>query len=41
MKLYSLCIEGFRKHLKTKVIFSDSTFLIGENNVEKVVFYMH
>lgn len=31
MQLYSLLIEGFRKHLKMKVIFSDSTFLIGEN----------
>lgn len=35
MQIYSLTIEGFRKHLKTKVIFSDSTFLIGENNVGK------
>lgn len=35
MQLYSLCIEGFRKHLNTKIIFSDSTFLIGENNVGK------
>lgn len=35
MQLYSLLIEGFRKHLKTKIIFSDSTFLIGENNVGK------
>ncbi|NLK76642.1 MAG: AAA family ATPase [Clostridiales bacterium] len=35
MKLYSLTIEGFRKHLNTKIIFSDSTFLIGENNVGK------
>ena len=35
MQLYSLLIEGFRKHLKTEVIFSDSTFLIGENNVGK------
>lgn len=35
MQLYSLTIEGFRKHLNTKIIFSDSTFLIGENNVGK------
>lgn len=35
MQIYSLIIEGFRKHLKTKIIFSDSTFLIGENNVGK------
>ena len=35
MQLYSLLIEGYRKHLKTKIIFSDSTFLIGENNVGK------
>lgn len=35
MQLYSLLIEGFRKHLKTKILFSDSTFLIGENNVGK------
>lgn len=35
MRLYSLCIEGFRKHYKTEIKFSDSTFLIGENNVGK------
>lgn len=35
MQLYSLVIEGFRKHLKTKIVFSDSTFLIGENNIGK------
>lgn len=35
MLLYSLNIEGFRKHLNTKIMFSDSTFLIGENNVGK------
>lgn len=35
MQLYSLCIEGFRKHYKTQIKFSDSTFLIGENNVGK------
>lgn len=35
MKLHSLKIEGFRKHLDTEIFFSDSTFLIGENNVGK------
>lgn len=35
MQLYSLKIEGFRKHLDTEILFSDSTFLIGENNVGK------
>ena len=35
VQLYSLNIEGFRKHIDTKIIFSDSTFLIGENNVGK------
>lgn len=35
MQLHSLRIEGFRKHKDTTVIFSDSTFLIGENNVGK------
>lgn len=35
VQLYSLNIEGFRKHTDTKIIFSDSTFLIGENNVGK------
>lgn len=35
MKLYSLKIEGFRRHLDTEVLFSDATFLIGENNVGK------
>lgn len=35
MKLYSLVIEGFRKHVKTLIKFSDSTFLIGENNAGK------
>lgn len=35
MQLYSLCIEGFRKHYKTEIKFSDSTFLTGENNVGK------
>lgn len=32
---YSLRIEGFRKHKDTTILFSDSTFLIGENNVGK------
>ncbi len=35
MQLHSLKIKGFRKHLDTEIIFSDSTFLIGENNVGK------
>ena len=35
MKLHSLTMEGFRKHLNTTVYFSDSTFLLGENNVGK------
>lgn len=35
MKLYKLNINGFRKHYNTEIIFSDSTFLIGENNVGK------
>lgn len=35
MKLYSLTIEGFRRHLQTVVNFSDATFLIGENNLGK------
>ena len=35
VQLYSLNIERFRKHTDTKIIFSDSTFLIGENNVGK------
>ena len=35
MQLYSLVIEGFRKHINTKILFSESTFLIGENNVGK------
>lgn len=35
MELYSLKIEGFRKHMETTIRFSDSTFLIGENNVGK------
>lgn len=35
MYLHSLRIQGFRKHYDTKIVFSDSTFLIGENNVGK------
>ncbi len=35
MQLYSLRLEGFRKHIDTTIIFSDTTFLIGENNVGK------
>ena len=33
MDLYSLRIQGLRKHSDTTIYFSDSTFLIGENNV--------
>lgn len=35
MDLYSLRIQGLRKHSDTTIYFSDSTFLIGENNVGK------
>ncbi|WP_057914643.1 AAA family ATPase [Peribacillus muralis] len=35
MDLYSLGIEGYRRHLDTTVLFSDATFLIGENNKGK------
>ena len=35
MHLYSLRIQGLRKHLDTTITFSDSTLLIGENNVGK------
>lgn len=35
MKLHSLKIEGFRRHSSTEILFSDATFLIGENNVGK------
>ena len=35
MKLYSLKIEGFRRHSNTEILFSEATFLIGENNVGK------
>lgn len=35
MQLYSLKIEGYRRHLETEVRFSDATFLIGENNIGK------
>jgi putative ATP-dependent endonuclease of the OLD family len=35
MKLHSLRIEGFRRHINTEIIFSDTTFLIGPNNVGK------
>ncbi len=35
MKLYNLKIEGFRRHRETNVIFSDASFLIGENNTGK------
>lgn len=35
VKLHSLKIEGFRRHLSSVVEFSDATFLIGENNMGK------
>lgn len=35
MKLYTLKIEGFRRHLETDVTFSSASFLIGENNTGK------
>lgn len=35
MKLYTLKIEGFRRHLETDVTFSNASFLIGENNTGK------
>ena len=35
MKLHSLRIEGFRKHLDTTITFSKGTFLIGGNNLGK------
>ncbi|UQX55105.1 ATP-binding protein [Cytobacillus pseudoceanisediminis] len=35
MKLYSLKVQGLRKHLDTTVYFGDSTFLIGKNNIGK------
>ncbi|KGM96372.1 hypothetical protein Z968_06535 [Clostridium novyi A str. 4552] len=35
MKLHYLKIEGFRKHLSTEIYFSDTTFLIGQNNIGK------
>lgn len=35
MQLFKLKIEGFRRHMDSEVLFSDATFLIGENNVGK------
>ncbi|MGG1573508.1 AAA family ATPase [Fictibacillus sp. NRS-1165] len=35
MELYSLKIEGFRRHFNTEIIMSDATFLIGSNNLGK------
>ncbi|WP_029191926.1 ATP-dependent nuclease [Paenibacillus elgii] len=35
MQLYKLKIEGYRRHMDSEVLFSDATFLIGENNVGK------
>lgn len=35
MKLYKLKIEGYRRHKDTEIVFSDASFLIGENNTGK------
>jgi len=35
MKLYSLKIDGFRRHRSTSILFGDATFLIGANNTGK------
>ncbi|HEM5035387.1 TPA: AAA family ATPase [Streptococcus suis] len=35
MYLHSLKIQGFKRHKETEVLFSDASFLIGENNVGK------
>lgn len=35
MNLFSIHIEGFRRHLGTEVFLSDATFLLGENNIGK------
>lgn len=35
MKLHSMRVEGFRRHIDTEILFSDTTFLIGSNNVGK------
>ncbi|HFI0791414.1 TPA: AAA family ATPase [Streptococcus suis] len=35
MYLHSLKIQGFKRHMETEVLFSDASFLIGENNVGK------
>jgi len=35
LKIHSLKIKGFRRHLDSEVNFSDAAFLIGENNIGK------
>lgn len=35
MLLYKLKIIGFKRHKNTELLFSDASFLIGENNVGK------
>ncbi|WP_025783380.1 AAA family ATPase [Sporosarcina sp. D27] len=35
MRLHSFRIQGFRKNIDTEILFSNATFLIGENNVGK------
>lgn len=35
MKLHKLTIEGFRRHKKSEISFSNASFLIGENNTGK------
>ncbi|SQF70730.1 ATP-dependent nuclease [Streptococcus sanguinis] len=35
MKLHKIIIQGYKRHKKTELLFSDATFLIGENNVGK------
>lgn len=35
MILDKLTIKGFRRHEEINIFFSDTTFLIGENNVVK------
>ncbi|OUM76356.1 AAA family ATPase, partial [Acinetobacter baumannii] len=35
MKLHKIVIKGYKRHKETELIFSDASFLIGENNVGK------
>lgn len=35
MKLHRLKIEGFKRHKETEILFSNASFLIGENNTGK------